>query len=106
MATRDVDTLVQALTLEEKVLLLSGVDMWHVPSISRLGIGSIKVNDTCKNFQTLRTPDFEQIAETKYRQLMDHRAHAASSPSMGPKLRLSPDRYVKGRHGHELKSTS
>lgn len=43
MATRDIDTLVEALTLEEKVLLLSGVDMWHVPSISRLGIGSIKV---------------------------------------------------------------
>ncbi|KAJ5186844.1 hypothetical protein N7449_009838 [Penicillium cf. viridicatum] len=45
MATRDIDTLVQALTLEEKVLLLSGVDMWHVPSISRLGIGSIKTTD-------------------------------------------------------------
>lgn len=43
MAIRDIDTLVQALTLEEKVLLLAGVDMWHVPSISRLGIGSIKV---------------------------------------------------------------
>lgn len=43
MATRDIDTMVEALTLEEKVLLLSGVDMWHVPSISRLGIGSIKV---------------------------------------------------------------
>ncbi|KAJ5770865.1 uncharacterized protein N7511_002916 [Penicillium nucicola] len=45
MGTRDVDLLLQKLTLEEKVSLLSGVDMWHVPPIPRLGIGSIKTTD-------------------------------------------------------------
>lgn len=31
------------LTLEEKVSLLAGADMWHTQEIARLGIGSIKV---------------------------------------------------------------
>lgn len=39
----DVEDLVEQLTLEEKVSLLSGADGWHTQNIVRLGIGSIKV---------------------------------------------------------------
>lgn len=35
--------LVARLTLEEKVSLLAGADIWHTQEIPRLGIGSIKV---------------------------------------------------------------
>lgn len=38
-----VQELLDALTLEEKVSLLSGADGWHTQNINRLGIGSVKV---------------------------------------------------------------
>ncbi|KAL1584276.1 hypothetical protein WHR41_06687 [Cladosporium halotolerans] len=41
----DVEDLVEQLTLEEKVSLLSGADGWHTQNIVRLGIGSIKATD-------------------------------------------------------------
>ncbi|XEV05013.1 hypothetical protein FSHL1_010300 [Fusarium sambucinum] len=37
--------LVAKLTLEEKVSLLAGADIWHTQEIARLGIGSIKTTD-------------------------------------------------------------
>lgn len=39
----NVKQLIQKLTLEEKVSLLSGADSWQSKEISRLGIGSFKV---------------------------------------------------------------
>ncbi|WP_238365366.1 beta-glucosidase [Mesobacterium pallidum] len=46
MSTRtDIETLVDALTLEEQVSLLSGEDFWSVPAIARLGIGKMRVTD-------------------------------------------------------------
>jgi len=38
-------SLLAALTLEEKVSLLSGRDVWRTAAIERLGIGSVKVTD-------------------------------------------------------------
>ncbi|KAH7304419.1 glycoside hydrolase superfamily [Stachybotrys elegans] len=35
----------QRLTMEEKVALLAGTDIWHTPPIARLGIGAIKTSD-------------------------------------------------------------
>lgn len=43
LPTNDVESLLQMLTLEEKVSLLAGGDTWHTKEISRLGIGSLKV---------------------------------------------------------------
>lgn len=40
-----IDQLLSALTLEEKVALLSGEDFWSVPAIERLGIGKLRVTD-------------------------------------------------------------
>ena len=37
--------LVKRMTLEEKVSLLAGVDIWHTAAVGRLGIPSIKVTD-------------------------------------------------------------
>ena len=37
--------LVDAMTLEEQVSLLSGRDFWSLPPIERLGIGSLRVTD-------------------------------------------------------------
>lgn len=46
MASSDtlVADLVKSLTLEEKVSLLAGVDIWHTPEIASRGIGAIKVS--------------------------------------------------------------
>ncbi|OAL56316.1 hypothetical protein IQ07DRAFT_674538 [Pyrenochaeta sp. DS3sAY3a] len=41
----EVEVLLQDLTIQEKVSLLSGVDGWQTTEISRLGIGSIKTTD-------------------------------------------------------------
>ncbi|SEM91651.1 beta-glucosidase [Loktanella fryxellensis] len=38
-------TLVDALTLEEQVSLLSGADFWSLPAIARLDIGKLRVTD-------------------------------------------------------------
>jgi beta-glucosidase len=40
-----VDDLVDAMTLEEQVDLLSGEDFWSLPPIERLGIGKLRVTD-------------------------------------------------------------
>ena len=41
----NIEGLLQQMTLEEKVSLLSGVDLWHTAAVERLGIPSIKVTD-------------------------------------------------------------
>lgn len=41
----DLAALVDAMTLEEQVSLLSGADFWSVPAIPRLGIGRLIVSD-------------------------------------------------------------
>lgn len=43
--TAPIDAIVDQLTLEEQVSLLSGVDAWCTPAIPRLGIGPLKVSD-------------------------------------------------------------
>ncbi len=40
-----VQSLLQAMTLEEKVSLLAGASSWHTPAIERLGIPALKVTD-------------------------------------------------------------
>jgi beta-glucosidase len=40
-----IESLLKELTLDEKVSLVSGVDMWHTPAVSRLGIPGLKVTD-------------------------------------------------------------
>lgn len=41
----DLENLVAQMTLEEKVSLLAGADLWHTVPISRLGIPALKVTD-------------------------------------------------------------
>ncbi|KKB77934.1 beta-glucosidase [Devosia soli] len=43
--TDSIDQLLSAMTLDEKVILLSGEDFWSVPSVERLGIGKLRVTD-------------------------------------------------------------
>ncbi|MGV8953557.1 MAG: beta-glucosidase [Cypionkella sp.] len=43
--TKTVDDLLDAMTLEEQVSLLSGEDFWSLPAIARLGIGKLRVSD-------------------------------------------------------------
>ncbi|KAK7417457.1 hypothetical protein QQX98_004577 [Neonectria punicea] len=45
MTSTDVEVLLGELSLEEKVSLLSGADIWQTQEVSRLGIGSIKTTD-------------------------------------------------------------
>ncbi len=40
-----IEALLQAMTLEEKVSLLAGTDMWSTAAVERLGIPAIKVSD-------------------------------------------------------------
>lgn len=41
----DIDVRLDKLSLEEKVSLLAGVDLWHVPAVPNAGIGSIRMSD-------------------------------------------------------------
>ena len=41
----ELSALVDRLTLEEQVSLLSGSDFWSLPAIERLGIGKLRVTD-------------------------------------------------------------
>lgn len=43
--TDRVDELLAAMTLEEKVSLLAGEDLWHLPSVERLGVPRLKMTD-------------------------------------------------------------
>ncbi|MCH7789130.1 MAG: glycoside hydrolase family 3 protein [Acidobacteria bacterium] len=45
MAGRDIEALIAELTLEEKVSMTHGADMWRVAGVDRLGIPAIKVTD-------------------------------------------------------------
>lgn len=45
MTTRNLEALVDAMTLEEQVSLLSGADFWTTVPVPRLGIPAIKVSD-------------------------------------------------------------
>lgn len=41
----DIKTLIEKLTLEEKITLMSGADFWRTKAIERLGIPSVKMTD-------------------------------------------------------------
>jgi beta-glucosidase-like glycosyl hydrolase len=43
--TLRVETLLAALTLEEKAALMAGADLWHSVAVPRLGIGTLRVTD-------------------------------------------------------------
>ena len=43
--TDRIETLVDRMTLEEQVSLLSGEDLWSTPAVPRLGIGKLRVTD-------------------------------------------------------------
>lgn len=45
MTTASIDELLDAMTLEEQVALLSGADFWHTVALPRLGVPSVKVTD-------------------------------------------------------------
>ena len=45
MTDNEVEQLIEKLTLEEKVSLLAGADLWHTTAIKRLGIPPIKLSD-------------------------------------------------------------
>ena len=45
MTDRSPETLVDAMTLEEQVAILSGADFWSLPVIERLKIGKLRVTD-------------------------------------------------------------
>jgi hypothetical protein len=40
-----IDDLVDAMSLEEQVSLLSGEDFWSLPTIERLGVAKLRVTD-------------------------------------------------------------
>jgi beta-glucosidase len=45
MPANSIEALVDAMTLEEQVSLLSGEDFWSLPAVPRLGIGKLRVTD-------------------------------------------------------------
>ncbi|GLQ54171.1 glycosyl hydrolase [Devosia nitrariae] len=45
MTETELEDLVDAMTLEEQVSILSGEDFWSVPAVPRLGVGKLRVTD-------------------------------------------------------------
>ncbi|ODV98262.1 hypothetical protein PACTADRAFT_48056 [Pachysolen tannophilus NRRL Y-2460] len=45
MSHLDIESLVQALNLDEKIQLISGIDFWHTAKIERLNIPSLRFSD-------------------------------------------------------------
>ena len=45
MTSAELEALVDEMTLEEQVSLLSGEDFWSTPAIPRLGIGKLRLTD-------------------------------------------------------------
>jgi beta-glucosidase len=45
MTDLNIETLVDQMTLQEQVSILSGADFWSVPAIARLNIGTLRVTD-------------------------------------------------------------
>ena len=45
MTSNSIEAIVDAMTLEEQVALLSGEDFWSLPAIPRLGLGKLRVTD-------------------------------------------------------------
>ena len=45
MAMGGIEGLLDAMTLDEQVSLLSGADFWSLPAVARLGIGKLRVTD-------------------------------------------------------------
>ena len=45
MADTAIEVLLDEMTLQEQVSLLSGADFWSVPGVARLGVGSLVVTD-------------------------------------------------------------
>ena len=43
--TKDLQNLLEKMSLDEKISLLAGADMWHTTPVERLGIPSIRVSD-------------------------------------------------------------
>ncbi|WP_220195219.1 beta-glucosidase [Ktedonospora formicarum] len=43
--SESIESLLQQMTLQEKVAMLAGADMWHTVAIERLGIPALKVSD-------------------------------------------------------------
>ena len=41
----EIDALLDAMSLEEQVALLSGEDFWSLPAVPRLGIGKLRITD-------------------------------------------------------------
>src|SRR3990170_8083315 len=44
-STRDLDARLASLTLEEKVSLLAGEDLWHIPAVQGRSVGRIRMSD-------------------------------------------------------------
>lgn len=42
---KKIETLIAQMTVEEKIAMLAGADMWHTVAIERLGIPAIRVTD-------------------------------------------------------------
>lgn len=45
MTTKSLDDILDSMTLEEQVSLLSGADFWTTPSVDRVGVPALKVTD-------------------------------------------------------------
>ena len=41
----DIDKLINEMTLDEKISMLAGADLWHTNAVERLGIPVLKVTD-------------------------------------------------------------
>jgi beta-glucosidase len=52
-----IEGLIRKMTLQEKILLLAGIDWWHTRDIERLGIPSIKVTDGPHGDRTMADDD-------------------------------------------------
>jgi hypothetical protein len=94
----NIETILQSLTLEEKISLLAGKDFWETVPVPEKGVPAIKVLGG-------RDPLYEQDQLIRSRQVMVPMELEVSSSVVAQELHAFQQLYAQQRHGTQSMPT-